>query len=278
MATRTQRLDSFDGPPNDHSRATRLFDQLSSHWHYSAQPEPGVAEEGAVEEARVAEVELPSDDFVVSDFQGVLAQFNYDQELLAGFGFDTPAIAVDEDNVPVSLIYLVSNTVPMPFLTLSLPPGRYRDWGRLMIESLYEIRRRGFRAELAWINRREAANTFRRLSIAFLATRIAGVRELAGQISSFIRLPQVRGGQPVKTPGCNFEVTTDNGGLRVFWSGASYISPTYFGHPTSPAKSVLQSGTYVFGVDGGAYGSDIQWDMNAKVSLPGAKTSVHLNY
>jgi hypothetical protein len=31
-------------------------------------------------------------------------------------------------------------------------------------------------------------------------------------------------------------------------------------------------------VDGCAYGSNIQCDTNATVSLPGPKTSIHLNY
>jgi hypothetical protein len=132
--------------------------------------------------------------------------------------------------------------------------------------------------QLSWIDREEAADTFRRRSIGFLLSRIAGVRSLAEEASPSIRLPQLLGGPPIITPGCHFNVTTNSNGLRVFWSGSSYISPTYFGHPTSPATSILQSGSYVFGVDGCAYGSNIQCDTNATVSLPGPKTSIHLNY
>ena len=81
----------------------------------------------------------------------------------------------------------------------------------------------------------------------------------------------------MSTPGCNFTVSTNSTGLRVFWSGAYRVSPNYFNHPTTPTVSVLQSGTYVFGVDGGAYGNQIQWDLNAVVTLPG-NPNVHLNY
>src|SRR3546814_13319664 len=68
---------------------------------------------------------------------------------------------------------------------------------------------------------------------------------------SLLRILQRNRGKYIQTPGCNFTVTTNSPGLRVFWSGAYWISPRYFGHPTSPTLSVLQSGTYIFGVAGG---------------------------
>jgi hypothetical protein len=55
------------------------------------------------------------------------------------------------------------------------------------------------------------------------------------------------------------------------------LSPNYFSHPTTPTIGVLQSGTYVFGVDGGAYGNQLQWDLRTVVTLPGSRYA-HLNY
>jgi hypothetical protein len=81
----------------------------------------------------------------------------------------------------------------------------------------------------------------------------------------------------VAVPGCDFVVSTDTGGLRVLFSGAYRLTGNNFGHPTSPVSRVLQAGDYFFGVDGGPYGHDIQWDLNAIVTLPGPP-SVHLNY
>lgn len=132
----------------------------------------------------------------------------------------------------------------------------YHPLGRVPGEGSY--------LQSSWI---EAADTFRRRSIGFLVSRIAGVRSLAEETSPSIRLPQLLGGPPIITLGCHFKVTTNSNGLRVFWSGSSYISPTYFGHPTSPATSILQSGSYVFGVDGCAHGSNIQCDTVTLMSV-----------
>jgi hypothetical protein len=116
-----------------------------------------------------------------------------------------------------------------------------------------------------------ARDAMRQLARVFIANRIAGIRELEDRATPTLRLS----GQT--TPGCAFDVHTASKGLRVHWSGAYRISGNYFGHPTSPASSVLQSGVYVFGVDGGAYTST-QWDTATKVTLPGPHTSITLNY
>jgi hypothetical protein len=147
----------------------------------------------------------------------------------------------------------------------------------------------------------QAVFNFREQASSFLATRMAGVRELreegaersaprmatAGGGFDYeeeekpppvtLKVAQRVGGNNVNTPGCEFEVSTDSCGLRVFWSGAYRESPNFFNRPTSPTSSVLQSGTYMFGVDGGDYGNVIQWDRNAIVALPGLP-SVHLNF
>jgi hypothetical protein len=247
-------------PPrhSDVSVATTLFDDL--------------LEKDDATNVRAAEINVPSDNVAISDFQFTIRAFKLDQRLLEGFGFDTPAVAIEDDKVPVSIQYLLSSERNMP----PEEPWRFEKVEPVYHE-LSRIRGEGSYLQLSWIDREEAADTFRRRSIGFLVSRIAGVRRLAEEASPSIRLPQMLGGPPIVTPGCHFKVTTNSNGLRVFWSGSSYISPTYFGHPTSPATSILQSGSYVFGVDGGAYGGNIQWDLNAIVSLPGPQTSIHLN-
>ena len=127
-----------------------------------------------------------------------------------------------------------------------------------------------------------ALEAFRKGAIRFLATRIAGTRNLSNPPPpedpslATLQMRQSVNGPHIGVTGCIFSVSTNTHGLRVFWSGAYYISANYFGHPTSPTTTVLQSGTYVFGVDGGAYGNVVQWDKKAICSLPG-KSSVHLN-
>lgn len=126
---------------------------------------------------------------------------------------------------------------------------------------------------------KEARSAFRTLAITFLSTRIAGVNLWAAGrwASAELRVPRsIWEKNIVPAPGCQFTVVTKNDGLRVFWSGAYYISKKYFGGPTNPARSVLQSGNYVFGIDGGAYVETV-WD-DAQVMLPGYNTSLRLTF
>lgn len=117
-----------------------------------------------------------------------------------------------------------------------------------------------------------------------LAIRIASVREFRSNAArpawhrpSMLTLRQFIRGPQIGTPGCHFTVSTNSSGLRVFWSGAYYVTPNNFNHPTTPTSSVLQSGTFIFGVDGGAYGNSVQWDLNLVVTLPGLPYA-HLNF
>lgn len=123
------------------------------------------------------------------------------------------------------------------------------------------------------IHKDDAEFFFKKNATSFLNQRIKGIQNEQNVSLNFIK--SLRGRQnPI---GCHFIVRTNSSGLRVFWSGAYFISPNYFGAPTSPVTETLQSGRYIFGVDGKQYGSKIQWDTNAIVSLPG-NPSVHLNY
>jgi hypothetical protein len=139
--------------------------------------------------------------------------------------------------------------------------------------------------EYIFVDVDSARRSYMSLATAFLATRIASQRHfnalgpgdgMNGDEATML-LPRTFGGHPAPTPGCLFSVSTNSPGLRVHWSGAFRINPNYFSSPTSPVTSVLQSGTFVFGVDGGAYGNSINWDTTAIVSLPGSP-QLHLNY
>ncbi len=155
-------------------------------------------------------------------------------------------------------------------------------WPKRVIQGR-DVRQEIFRATeaagLVFVPHEEARSTVFGRAAEFIASRVAGDRQLKedgldGRSSLFMSNPAQPHIGP--TPGCQFTVTTNTHGLRVLWSGAYRISANLFSSPSSPARSILQSGVYRFGVDGGAYKTP-RWDMNAKVSLPGA-TSAHLNF
>lgn len=227
------------------------------------------------------------DALVVSDIQSDAAEFAGELQVLEEIGVDVPAVRIGEELVPVALSLLVGSLWPSSPLQWVARGRRwlghpyFRDWLHFYFRSLLEDRDR-FPA-LEKLSREEARSTFVRRATDFLATRMAAVHEYERLQSrrwsnvSLLNVLQRTGGPKVSTPGCHFTVSTNSKGLRVFWSGAYRVSPNYFSHPTTPTLSVLQSGTYVFGVDGGAYGNQIQWDLNAVVTLPGSPRA-HLNY
>jgi hypothetical protein len=233
------------------------------------------------DQAEVPQIEAP---IAVSDIEADAADFNSDLAMLEVIGADAPAVRLDEELVPVALSLIMGPGWSWPPF---ISPLRRRWRHPFMYEWLHELLR--FESEEGYlrsgfenISRDQARATFFRRAVDFLATRIGAVRDQdspAGRWfgGTFLFLPQRIGGPRVATPGCNFSVSTNSRGLRVFWSGAYRVSPNYFSHPTTPAIGVLQSGTYVFGVDGGAYGNTVQWDTNAVVSLPGIP-HVHLNF
>ncbi len=227
------------------------------------------------------------DDVSIYDLQKDVADFSTDLELLEYIGEAVPAMRINgEYLVPISL-----SVIGWPnwtgFSDVPIFKGRFWRHNPYFIDMAYEffrsLRKSHYSKEnIEHLNRDEARSTFSERASEFLATRIAAVRIFRNQEpentnTSALNILQKAGGTRVSTPGCNFSISTNSQGLRVFWSGAYRISSNYFSHPTTPTTSVLQSGTYVFGVDGGAYGNAIQWDNTAVVSLPGSP-SAHLNF
>jgi hypothetical protein len=215
--------------------------------------------------------------FSVVDVQAHADEFLDDSEVLRLIGADFPAMEVaGGPPSPVSLAWLLS--LPWPRI------GRWRA-SRLWpgyVETIYDAfhSTEGRFRDLPRISREQARANFFSRARDSLATRLSALRRPRGRRRKPLKalnLHQYAGGPLTKVAGCQFSVITNTPGLRAFWSGAYYISPTYHGAPTSPAVGVLQAGTYVFGIDGGAYGNQVQWDTNAVCTLPG-NPSVHLQY
>lgn len=221
---------------------------------------------------------LPDDDFYregfsISDVEDDFAKFSAEVDLLRELEFDVmPALRIGDEGekVPISLEALPGGPLTRFWF------NRDQKVARRILER--EFKESRDESRVALISIPNALARFSEKASEFLAARIAGLRELDMELTPppSLSVLRRRGGNNITAPGCLFTVTTNNLGLRVFWSGAYYINGNYFGHPTFPVRSVLQAGTYVFGVDGGAYGNTIQWD-HRKCTLPGSP-SVHLNY
>jgi hypothetical protein len=226
-------------------------------------------------------------DLVVSDVEGDAEAFSDDLAFLSEFDANVPAVAIGGEAVPVSLDLAFGDRGL--FLPFRFGKGRRRWRGHPFFHEMAYDLLRSFTKERRFdgyesLGRDEARATFVRRATDFVATRIAAVRTFrngdphtAWHQRSLLTLPERLRGRQATTPGCQFTVSSNSNGLRVFWSGAYRLSPNNFNHPTTPTSSVLQSGTYVFGVDGGAYGNTIAWDLNLVVTLPGLPHA-HLNY
>lgn len=231
--------------------------------------------------------DLP-DGLAASDLETDALGFSDDLAILDYLNLPVPAFALREgEPVPVALSILAEDALPalsrpVAGTERSLLLTHYlRRLGPGYLRKLLKHRMRVLGCESVSPDR--ARQSFTHRATEFLAIRMAAVRDYRRSSESkaerrpVLQMFQRIGGKRIPTPGCNFTVNTDSPGLRVFWSGAYRVSHNYFGHPTWPVISVLQSGTYVFGVDGGAYGRNIQWDLNTVVTLPGVP-AVHLNY
>jgi hypothetical protein len=225
----------------------------------------------------------------ISDIQQNTQQFTEQMRILDELRLPCPAMRVGGVSVPAS------------FEELQIPTGSWRPgtpgrvpwfpyWPLELIREVYSKSldswtRWGGSESVLTISSKEARLTFKEQAFDFLANRVAAVRSWRSRERlqpwpgiSILTMQPVSGALPTATPGCHFTVSTNSSGLRVFWSGAYYISSNNFNSPTTPTTSILQSGVYIFGVDGGAYGNVIQWDQNNVVTLPGHPNYTHLNY
>lgn len=255
------------------------------------------SEEEAREARRIVERLLATEqnaydiegDLVISDVESDAAEFAGELQLLGEIGVDAPAVRLGEEEelVPVALSLIAGTSWPFSPFVRGARGRRWRghpffdEWAHYYFRSLFEEGEKFRPFEAMALE--QARATFVRRATEFLATRMSAVRELdrpqsrRWSSSLFLNVRQRAGGPRVSTPGCHFTVSSNSSGLRVFWSGAYRVSPNYFSHPTTPTLGVLQSGTYIFGVDGGAYGNQIQWDRKAVVTLPG-NPHAHLNF
>ena len=238
------------------------------------------------EEGESSEIELEQD-LVIADIEVDVKIFSKDMSFLKEVDIDMPVMRVaGNELIPMSIQAFMSRTMPLSWLNWHLvSKDKYPSLFDLIHESLRDQISENSRPDgVELMNRTEAKYTFERRAKSFLATRIGALKKKRDGIGdplwsnvSVLNIPQRQGGSPINTPGCDFTVTTNSNGLSVFWSGAYFVSPNPFNHPTSPTASVLQAGTYMFGVNGGAYGDNINWDKNSIVSLPG-DPHVHLNF
>lgn len=246
------------------------------------------------------------DGLSIVDLQSSAEQFYNDLGLLEDFGLDFPALFLGgERPVPVALSEVMHGFFPIgPYYWRDFFRVPY-----LREQVYEELRRWRARYGTTTLSPDEARNIFISLASEFLASRFAGRRMAAaggtpgqppvtrntfisrasgflasrfgrrrmddaggpppGQPPPVLSMPQFIGGPRTKITGCLFSVHTNTPGLSAYWSGAYLISSNYHGAPTTPAKGALQAGTYVFGVNGSAYGSDVQWDLNKVCTLPG---------
>jgi hypothetical protein len=241
----------------------------------------------------VEDLELDQD-LVVSDVESDANTFSDELSLLEEFDADVPAVPIAGETVPVSLEVALGRSERWPLFPISKDRPWRRGGNPFFYQVMYDYLRpilggeglfEGFRSMKGFrsMSRQEAKSTFVKRAADFVATRVAAVRGFRDGWSAqpwnrpSLYLRPLLSSPPVPTPGCNFTVSTNSNGLRVFWSGAYYVTPNNFNHPTTPTSSVLQSGTYIFGVDGGAYGNNLQWDFNLVVTLPG-QPYAHLNF
>lgn len=265
------------------TRGTRLADYSADDERLAGRIVARLFDEGSASNA-----DFLATNISLLDIEIQVSEFLADLEILERIGADSPATVVgDLGPVPIALSELFGKTWP------GYPSrrGRGRSWDDtphiydLVAKRLYDKDAyRDAKTDIVNIPRDNATEIVRRGMTDFLAVRVAAVKAapkwyafLFGQLPVALTRQQFTNGPSILTQGCNFLVETDTRDLRVFRSGVFRISSQYFGYPTSPAIGVLESGTYIFGVDGKQYGNNIQWDRRAVVRLPGPP-SVHLNY
>jgi len=207
--------------------------------------------------------------FSIEDVENDFAKFAADLDFLTRINEAVPALeVVDGPPVPISLsLFLPFLTTQTLHYSLLHYYAMESFWARWRIPS----------DGVTYLQPDEARESFQRRVVDFLANRLTAVRRGRSKgyhddrppTETYLHLPQYNGGPATNVPGCNFSVFTQSTGLTAYWSGAYYVSHNYHGAPTSPTTAPLQAGTYIFGVDGGAYGNRIRWDRNKVCTLPG---------
>ncbi|MEM6484686.1 MAG: hypothetical protein AAF662_06855 [Pseudomonadota bacterium] len=214
------------------------------------------------------DVEVPDGISVIdvfSDLSFFSRELNYLNELGVGF----PALRVNGELVPCSFLHADDKffqllNVEKEFYLFSRSFERIlRIGGEFMLsEDAQLVVRKGAASSIA-----------RRLAYNYESLKEEEMKN--GRVN--LEIPAISGGNPVKTTGATFVVTTNTHGLSVLKSGAYYIRPsgTTFGGPSSPVARTLLDGDYIFGVIGNMY-TTVDWDLNQTVVVPDT-TSVHLH-
>lgn len=249
---------------------------MSDEFTYEGAPDARRIVNGLLESGGLESPEVPPGVSIL-DMQEDVEAFTSDLRIARDYGLWLPGVEMETGPpIPAGISSVIEPLFPLHWAPF--------EWSRERVERALESLRDRF-GRAVRLHPEEARKYFEERATEFLEVRLRAPRGKkgffgGGATTGQVNLPPSRGRPPAPTAGCVFSVHTNNPGLRVFWAGAYYIrrpSGNYFGHPTSPATSVMQSGSYIFGVDGGAYGSNVRWDTQAVCTLPGPN-SVHLNY
>jgi len=257
---------------DDFYRAREIAEKLRQDWRRGdrdPRPFEGDLEDGI----SIADVQVHADQF-------------YDElETLAYLDIEYPGVHIDSGNpVPVSVTEALPKFFSDAFFLRRdlLRYVGFPDRERLSQELQRGMRR--FGEGVRWLSPTEADDSFIARVTDFLACRLFGKRVLADDEplrgcppTATFTMQKFVGGPLTQVNGCHFSVHTKSSQLDAYWSGAYLVTPNYHGRPTSPAIGPLQAGTYIFGVNGGAYGSQVKWDHNKVCTLPGVP-SVFLSY
>ncbi len=206
----------------------------------------------------------------VEDIENDFIEFSNEASLVEMYTGQFPVLEVKGGaKIPVSLYHSIAKNII----------GRHLLLDEFLFSGPAFLRR--YDAQYTLIPVKKARENFKKLATDFLAERISALRHRREKedkrMDSELHMNLSRGGTSSTVPGCQFSVITKSSGLSTYWSGAYYINPNYHKAPTSPATAPLQAGTYVFGVNGGAYGSRVRWDKNKVCTIPGCN-SVTLPY
>lgn len=226
--------------------------------------------------------ELPVDEvandplfYLVGAYQlkSIIDRYKNDLDVLDRSILQVPIARIKEHRLPVSLSWLSSELqstlLSEPTLGKILVNDQHRlDFELIDLHEAIELTDQNLRDEI-W-NRFEGI--FEKW--AYFREHFDSTRQLPSDPSDVLEYLATNGGGPPGLSTCVFEVSTNNRGLSLHYSGWVILDPIAFGGPTSPVLSALPTGTYVFGATGHPYPT-LTWD-NTRVRCPGP-TNIHLN-